>query len=403
MKVLQINVRLQEGGAANVALDLHKNLLKEGVESQFAYGWGEKGGKSSAECHVPSSFQVGQQFQVIGNLLIHRVLGVDLVPPIGEGRKCLVDAINWADVVHLHVIHSYFLPFEWLVDELIRTCKPVIWTAHDFWILTGRCASTEGCVNWRMGCGSCNIQDNYPSSFLDISAHIFKGKRHQIGLLARKLVVVAPSTHVADAIQEGIPSLTVKMIPNWIDSDFESYLKETPISDKPIELSIKQIKVLIVANNLSDRSKVDRRLINDLLELNHVELHTIGLKSPFKGKQVLNHGEVLSRGEMVDLISLTDLALFTSEKDTFGLVMIEALACGVPVLAIESLASNEVLGALGIEPIKTSKEIHKLVRIAQLPLCYKGFSPKILRQGVLENYGSSAGSMKYLNLYNSLV
>ena len=47
MKILQFNVRLTEGGAAGVALDLHLRSLEKGLSSRFVYGYG-KGGKKSA-------------------------------------------------------------------------------------------------------------------------------------------------------------------------------------------------------------------------------------------------------------------------------------------------------------------------------------------------------------------
>ena len=194
MKVLHINVRLLEGGAARIALDLHRQLLSAGVESKFAYGWGEKGGKSSAEDTVQNCFQVGQQFQVASNILIHRLVGIDCVPPLGTGRNKLIDAISWADIIHLHVIHSYFLPFGWLLTELIRANKNVVWTAHDYWLLTGRCAFTEGCDFWNDGCGKCPTLKNYPSALIDYSADQFKVKRTLLSALGKRLHIVTPST-----------------------------------------------------------------------------------------------------------------------------------------------------------------------------------------------------------------
>lgn len=44
MNILQFNVRLAEGGAAGVALDLHQRALQKGMQSRFIYGYG-KGGK----------------------------------------------------------------------------------------------------------------------------------------------------------------------------------------------------------------------------------------------------------------------------------------------------------------------------------------------------------------------
>lgn len=48
MNILQFNVRLAEGGAAGVALDLHLRALQKGLTSRFVYGYGKGGKKASA-------------------------------------------------------------------------------------------------------------------------------------------------------------------------------------------------------------------------------------------------------------------------------------------------------------------------------------------------------------------
>ena len=402
MKVLQVNVRLQEGGAARIALDLHRQLLNAGVESRFAYGWGEKGGKSSAEVCVPHSFQVGQQAQVASNMLLHKVAGIDCVQPFGVSRKRFLEAILWADVVHLHVVHSYFVPFNWLVKALVRAAKPVVWTAHDYWLLTGRCAFTEGCEGWRKDCGTCPTQNNYPSAYLDFSAAQFRAKRKLLAELGSLLHVVAPSEFVAQAIRAGLPNVRVSVIPNWIDSEFEAALSEMPLSTSPLSPTTEKIKVIVIANDLSDTTKVDRELINKLLEIRHIELHTVGKNSPFSGLRVLNHGRITQRKRMVEIISATDVALFTSEKDTFGLVMIEALACGIPVFAVDSLAAKEVLSAMDIQPIKNKELIVNMLLNAELPSCYLGLSKVELQNKVIRSFGKTVAVAKYVALYDSV-
>ncbi|MBI5918960.1 MAG: glycosyltransferase [Nitrosomonadales bacterium] len=402
MKVLQVNVRLQEGGAARIALDLHRQLLNAGVESKFAYGWGEKGGRSSVEASVPNCFQVGQQIQVASNMMFHGVAGIDLVPPVGLGRQRLLDAICWADVVHLHVIHSYFLPFDWLLKELVRSGKPVVWTAHDYWMLTGRCAFTEGCEGWYKGCGCCPTQKNYPPSYLDFSAAQFKAKRQLLADLGKLLHVVTPSKFVAQAVREGLPDVNVSVIPNWIDSEFEAALRDVPLRDSPLNSTTEKIKVIVIANDLSDSTKVDRGLINMLSEMHHVEIHTIGQNTPFIGTNVVNHGRIAQRKSMVEKISAADVALFTSEKDTFGLVMIEALACGIPIFAVDSLASKEVLGRLGLMSMSRQEILKRLVNRKSFEQLTRE-QCSVSSPQLLSVYGAGAAIKAYLESYEDCI
>lgn len=344
-------MRLQEGGAARVALDLHRQLLNAGIESRFAYGWGEKGGRSSAEALIARSFQAGQRMQVVANMLLHKVLGVDLMPPIGSCQKGLIEALDWADVIHLHVIHSYYLPLEWLVKKLTQTGKPVVWTAHDSWMQTGRCAFTEGCESWRQGCGACPTLRNYPPVWFDFSAVQFRSKRRLISMLGQQLHVTTPSRFMADAIRDGFPGISVSVIPNWVDSEFEAARKNAAITRRE-DSSSKILKVLVLASDLSDPTKTDRWVIEKLLEMPHIEVHAVGKNSPFAGGRIINYGRISDRKQMVEIISSADVSLFTSEKDTMPLAMLEALACGVPVLAVDSLAAKEVLGVLDIKSIQ---------------------------------------------------
>ncbi len=53
MNILQFNVRLAEGGAAGVALDLHQRALQQGMRSRFIYGYGKGGKKSVSHDNFP--------------------------------------------------------------------------------------------------------------------------------------------------------------------------------------------------------------------------------------------------------------------------------------------------------------------------------------------------------------
>jgi len=58
-----------------------------------------------------------------------------------------------ADVVHLHNLHGDYLSL--LALPLWGRDKPLVWTLHDAWPLTGNCAYPRDCPRWRAGCGRC--------------------------------------------------------------------------------------------------------------------------------------------------------------------------------------------------------------------------------------------------------
>lgn len=402
MNILQINVCLDKGGAAKIALDLHNNLQNTGINSNFAYGWGTKGGRSHSEAEVKHAFRVGSRLQVLSNFVFHNLFGFDLLSPFGAGRKRLLKAIKKADIVHLHVVHSYFLRFSWIVEVIAKANKPVVWTVHDYWVLTGRCASVGDCNKWQSGCGQCPNLSSYPSSYVDLSAMYFKEKRMNLAKLGSELIMVSPSNFLANELKKEFPGINICHIPNWLDKTFDDACRNQVISDDLITLPKRGVNILVVSNNLDDSSKVNKELIINLLDLEGVVLHTIGKNSPFSGTNVHNHGEISDRKEMVKVMSSCDASLFTSKIDTFGLVMIESLACGVPVLAVKSKASEEVLLSLNIRPLDSHADIFEVVSSRNLPLDYVNRTKESLRTLVFEKFGARVATENYLKIYNRL-
>jgi len=177
---------------------------------------------------------------------------------------------------------------------------------------------------------------------LDMSRYVFKRRRALIDALLPRMVLVAPTTFVAEKYRDAYPSGRVEVIHNGVDSWLENAAEEMQISSNCS--AGPQIKLMVMANDLNDPTKVDRALIDEIMQRTDAEVHTIGRNSPFFGDMVVNHGEIGSRKRLVELLGTMDALLFTSRKDTFGLVMAEAIVCGVPVLALESDAADEVLG-----------------------------------------------------------
>jgi glycosyltransferase involved in cell wall biosynthesis len=59
---------------------------------------------------------------------------------------------------------------------------------------------------------------------------------------------------------------------------------------------------------------------------------------------------LVSRPELAQLYAASDVFVFPSRHETFGLVMLEAMACGTPVAAFPVDGPWEVLGVEGDDP-----------------------------------------------------
>jgi glycosyltransferase involved in cell wall biosynthesis len=100
----------------------------------------------------------------------------------------------------------------------------------------------------------------------------------------------------------------------------------------------------------------------------------------------------ISDRELCDHYNLCDVFAMPSKREGFGIVYLEALACGKPVLAGNKDGATDALleGALGalVDPDNINTISETLVRILRgqysHPIIYQ---PDVLRQKVLETYG----------------
>lgn len=398
LKILHINVRLFEGGASRIALDLHKNSNQFDFQSTFAYGYGKGGKPSIVEDEANDIFCLTKRLRVYGNYILHRLFGIDFIKPDKKKIEIIENEIISSDIVHLHVIHSYFIPYKWLLSILIKYDKKVVWTVHDRWVLTGRCAITGKCQKWQTNCGKCEFLDNYPSTVFDLSRNQSQKKEKLINRMKKNLFFIAVSNDIYKDIKLKYRNIRTDIINNGVDSEFRKIANKIILNGS--ENNVK-LKVLIVGMNLADPQKIDFDLINKISKIDNCEIITIGNNSQIKGDNIRNIGIIINKREMVHYYSIVDVTLFTSTIDTFGLVIAESLSCGTPVLAKSSEASKEVLSMVNSRALTNDEIIDRINNRKFLDL-YKVSSREELRKLALDKFSSNKMLEKYYDLYLKL-
>jgi putative colanic acid biosynthesis glycosyltransferase len=236
MNILQFNVRLAEGGAAGVALDLHQRALQKGLQSRFIYGYGKGGKKSVSHDNFPQVHKHTPRLTSIANIALFRLFNRDLFGNLNNLYRT-VTRTTGPVVLHFHVLHSYWLNLEEVVAfcQKVQAHKPdtrFVWTLHDHWSVTGRCAFTDGCEGWKNNCQKCPTLSNYPPVKVDRAHQLVAGKRQLFrDMLSLGCTFISPSQHVADAFNSLYGAGRCQIINNGIDVATEAILAElTPVA-----------------------------------------------------------------------------------------------------------------------------------------------------------------------------
>lgn len=360
MNILHINIRASQGGAGQVALDLHRRLLLEGVKSRLLYGYASGIKDDDHVANEPAIRRLGTKPSVLANYLAHRVMGVD---PFTGNKELFHEWIEWADLVHMHAPHHYYLNWDHFLGFITQAKKPLVITAHDWWFITGRCGFVEDCTGWTRFCGECGPrrQRDLPSLF-DLSRYHRTQKLDGIAHLGKAVHFVCPSNHLAEDYRKVLHS-SIEVIPNSVDLAFEKYISSVDCTKNERD------GFLFSASDLSSPGKIDADLVRELSNHNGIRITLAGRNNPFRKEEAIYLGEIKGRTEMANAFRDALALIFCSQMDNAPLTIIEALVSGCFVAAYQSRAAQETLARVGGACVSDREEMLKLItqnRISEL-------------------------------------
>jgi glycosyltransferase involved in cell wall biosynthesis len=110
----------------------------------------------------------------------------------------------------------------------------------------------------------------------------------------------------------------------------------------------------------------------------------------------------VSNAELPGIYGLADLFLYPSFRESFGIPILEAQACGTPVITSNTSSMPEVAGdgALFIDPFNPDELAQAMIRIIQDPLLRMDLKTKGLANA--KKYSWRAMAEKVLGIYNEV-
>jgi len=402
VKIFLINTEYYRGGAARIAKTLHDTLNSTTeFRSYFAYGRDPRANSGEA-------IRFAWQPEVYLHAFLTRATGLQ-----GYGTWLSTKRLEKYiikenfDLIHLHNLHGYYLNLSF-INFLKKLNIPVVWTLHDGWSITGRCAYWFGCNKWKEGCGNCPNLSLYPKTFIDTSYFMWEKKKNYFSS-GWNPIIVCPSQWLADRVEESyLKEYQVKVIPNAVDIEvFKSKNKNT--IRKKYGIPIGKKVILCLAADLEDERKGIKYFFESLkyITAKNWMVVTVGKVINYdKIKEIdieiKQMGYINDKNDISDVYNLAGVFCISSLDDNFPTTVLEAMACGIPVVGfnIGGIPEQVTEGCGIMVKSKDIKNLGKAMgRLLTNDEMRRNFGENCRRR-VLQNYTIEKFTDNYIKVYN---
>ncbi|MBU6390087.1 glycosyltransferase [Patescibacteria group bacterium] len=340
MNVLSINNSDINGGAARVAYEIKDWLVKNNHRTSLFVKHKYSRDENVFLTRWPNLFTrffkkiTGKDLGSILSEKLHRFLATDLewfnTDKILQTREC-----KTADLIHCHNLHGNYFKLDTLRKLAVE--KPVVWTFHDMWPVTSHCGHAFGGA-LKNGFFQCPGLDTYQELLWNNEAHLEAVKKRVYA--NAKFHIVVPCLWLQEKVKQSILSdHPITIIYNGIDENIFQP-SEKKVARRTLGLPLdKKIVLFASARGASDEKggayfKETAARFSD--EKNILFLCLGDGESPSSTDNNVRCVPFVSSQEMMaKYYSAADVLLFPSLAETFPLVVLEALSCGLPVVSFD--------------------------------------------------------------------
>jgi glycosyltransferase involved in cell wall biosynthesis len=343
MRIVYINENSHLGGAAQITNILAENLSKRYPNTEVHYFFG------NGESVKPYHKRISNKVKITISKLNRRILGYQ------DGNlfkldQNLKEAILNADIVHINNIHDSFISFSNLIQVIENSKAKVVWTLHDSWLFTGRCAVPLGCERWIDGCSVCENKSYYPSTLIDKGTFNITRKLELLQRIKDRVTFISPSEWLFGQFKRSLfKNFAINVINNGINTNVFRPLNKEETREKYGFNKNDHISLFISANLLDKYKGIEivEQIVKDSPQKKFI---IVGRNSQIFAsynnvtiKEYINDQKI-----MCDLYNLSDLFIAPYYYDNFPTTVLESLACGTTVLGLKRGGISEILHNCGL-------------------------------------------------------
>ena len=403
MKILHINTLFTQGGAALLMRILAKNLEQNhNVKHYFVVkkNLGEKSENIFQTSEKTSTFGYKKLSRILSEYgFLYRLLPIEskfILKATGEIAP---------DIIHIHNIHGGYFQTN-LLPKLAKI-TPVVWTFHDMFPITGHCTHSFECEKWKTGCGNCGRLNIYPEIKKDKTRFLWNYKNKIFN--SADFTIVTPSLWLKKCIEESfLKNKDIRLIYNGIDL---KNFKKTDKSEARKEFGLPENKKIILfsadggVGNTFKGGEFVFEAFEKLKNRSDILFLNIGGENCQKSENWFDFGHINDPQTMAKLYSAADIYLFPTLAETFGMTIVEAMSCGLPVVTFETGGVPEIVENEKTGFVVEYKNGEKLVKALEKLLDDDELRKKMVENAVnaSKKFSSERMALEYLRLYEELL
>jgi glycosyltransferase involved in cell wall biosynthesis len=345
MKIIQINQSCSGGGGFVQSLRLHRAFRKLGHDAHLLV--------------LADATDEPGVIQLIRPNLMARAAwrGLDLYnsrhvrkytekPPYG---MMFFDSGLWVpkvlkrlkpDVVLLNFFNCLMTP-----QQIHEISTPLFWVMHDFSPFTGGCHLAYQCTGFQNGCGSCPAIGSSDKN--DVTRYGFE-QRKQIWNAGITGIAVGSAQALAAKESKACKGSRIETISNGVPLNIFSPSLRAGARAK---LKFDDSKLYIMVGTSANTSPLKgggfaESAVDRLRTVYGDKIEFVSVGSPplnFSRASVRYMNFIREEKKLADVYAACDLVLFPSLIEMFPLTVLEAMACGTPVVSFKNGGAEEII------------------------------------------------------------